>query len=144
MKNLSYLTVVIAASLLLGACQTKRPASAPLSVPPPSKEFRTVYYDLDQAVIRTDQTDALIGNATVMKDFSHIRINIEGHCDERGTNEYNLALGDRRARSAKNYLVNMGVDPSRMNVMSYGEERPVCTEHNENCWWRNRRAEFVK
>ena len=68
---------------------------------------------------------------------------IEGHCDERGTNEYNLALGERRAKSTMNYLVAQGVQASRITIISYGKERPVCTEHNEGCWSNNRRAHFL-
>ena len=68
---------------------------------------------------------------------------IEGHCDERGTNEYNLGLGDRRARATMNYLVSQGVQAGRISTVSYGEERPVCTEHNESCWQKNRRAQFL-
>jgi peptidoglycan-associated lipoprotein len=68
---------------------------------------------------------------------------IEGHCDERGSTEYNLALGDRRAQAAKNFLVSLGVASDRMQTVSYGKERPVCTDHNEDCWQRNRRAHFV-
>ena len=87
--------------------------------------------------------DALNSNAQVVKD-GKLRVTIEGHCDERGTNEYNLALGDRRAQSAKNYLINLGVDPTSMDTISYGEERPACMQHDESCWWQNRRAEFRK
>ena len=68
---------------------------------------------------------------------------IEGHCDERGTNEYNLALGERRAKSTMNYLVSQGVQASRITIISYGKERPVCTEHTEDCWARNRRSHFL-
>jgi peptidoglycan-associated lipoprotein len=70
-------------------------------------------------------------------------VTIEGHCDERGTNEYNLALGDRRADSAKSYLVDLGIAASRLTTVSYGEERPVCSQQNEECWSKNRRAHFV-
>ena len=73
-----------------------------------------------------------------------MHVTIEGHCDERGTNEYNLALGDRRSRATRDYLINLGSDPSRMKTISYGEERPACMEHDESCWWQNRRAVFVK
>ena len=68
---------------------------------------------------------------------------IEGHCDERGTNEYNLALGERRAKSTMNYLVSQGIQASRITIISYGEERPVCTEKTEECWAKNRRAHFL-
>ena len=68
---------------------------------------------------------------------------IEGHCDERGTNEYNLALGERRAKAAMNYLVSQGVQANRITIISYGEERPACTERSESCWAKNRRAQFL-
>ncbi|EKD42427.1 MAG: hypothetical protein ACD_73C00161G0004 [uncultured bacterium] len=133
------------APFLLMACQNKKAPSSTYYTPPSAvKELRTVYFDYDKAAIRDDQADVLIANSTVLKDNSGWRITIEGHCDERGTNEYNLALGDRRARGTKDYLVNLGVDPARMSTMSYGEERPACTEHDESCWSRNRRADFVK
>lgn len=112
-------------------------------MPAPVTELKTVYFDFDKSDIREDQVDTLLSNAAVLKDAGY-NVIIEGHCDERGTNEYNIALGDRRARSTKDYLINLGIDPSRMNTSSYGEERPVCTEHDESCWWQNRRAQFVK
>ncbi len=78
-----------------------------------------------------------------MRAHPNFRFLVEGHCDERGTNEYNLALGERRANAATGYLASLGIDGMRMRTVSYGEERPVCTESNESCWQRNRRARFV-
>jgi peptidoglycan-associated lipoprotein len=78
-----------------------------------------------------------------MAKNSTARLSIEGHCDERGTNEYNLALGDRRAKAVKDYLTSLGVASGRMDVISYGEERPACTDQSEACWAKNRRAHFV-
>ncbi len=78
-----------------------------------------------------------------MKENPDYLILIEGHCDERGTNEYNLALGERRAKSTMNFLVSQGVQANRITLISYGEERPLCTEHNEACWAQNRRAHFL-
>jgi peptidoglycan-associated lipoprotein len=78
-----------------------------------------------------------------MRDHGDILFTIEGHCDERGTNEYNIALGQRRASAAKDYIVSLGVEDSRLRTISYGEERPFCTESNEGCWQQNRRAHFV-
>ncbi|MFQ5792410.1 MAG: OmpA family protein, partial [Acidobacteriota bacterium] len=87
--------------------------------------------------------NTLAENADWLKlSYNTAVIEIEGHCDERGTNQYNLALGERRARAARDYLLQLGVDSSRFKMVSYGEERPQCTEHNEDCWWRNRRAHF--
>ena len=116
-------------------CQKKTPEG-------PSHSLRSVYYDYDQSFLRTDATQALNGNAGYLKAASGASVTIEGHCDERGTNEYNLALGQRRADSARNYLVNMGISPARVRTVSYGEEKPVCYQHNESCWWKNRRADF--
>jgi peptidoglycan-associated lipoprotein len=107
------------------------------------KEFRDVYFDLDNAVIKDEGRSALTANANYMKRRTAVRVTIEGHCDERGTAEYNLALGDRRANAVKAYLVELGVPASSINVVSKGKEAPFCTESNENCWKENRRGHFV-
>lgn len=101
-----------------------------------------VYFELDQSDLRQDARDRLSQNAEWMRANPGYRFSIEGHCDERGTNEYNLALGERRANTARDYLQSLGVTSS-MATISYGEERPVCTESTESCWQRNRRAHFV-
>lgn len=142
MKRYSILMIALGSLFLLGGCQNKKPVVTPVSLPPPAKGLKTVYYDFDRSNIRDDQTSSLQNNSSVLRGSSNMRVTIEGNCDERGTNEYNMALGDRRARSAKNYLINLGIDPARMNTISYGEERPVCTENNESCWWQNRRSDF--
>ncbi|MEW5949790.1 MAG: peptidoglycan-associated lipoprotein Pal [Thermodesulfobacteriota bacterium] len=102
-----------------------------------------VYFDFDKYNIRGDQTPSLDRNAGWLKKNPAAMIRIEGNCDERGSNEYNLALGERRANSAKDYLTNMGIAPERIETLSYGEERPLCPEHDEECWTKNRRADFV-
>ncbi|MDQ7839094.1 MAG: peptidoglycan-associated lipoprotein Pal [Thermodesulfobacteriota bacterium] len=102
-----------------------------------------VYFDFDKYNIRGDQPPTLDRNANWMKKNPAARIRIEGNCDERGSNEYNLALGERRANSAKDYLTNMGIAPERIETLSYGEERPLCPEHDEECWTKNRRADFA-
>jgi peptidoglycan-associated lipoprotein len=101
-----------------------------------------VYFDFDKSVIRPDQVERAEANAAFMKNNAY-KVQIEGNCDERGTNEYNMALGERRAMSAKKYLVNLGVDPNRLNTISYGEERPVNFGHDELSWSQNRRDDFV-
>jgi peptidoglycan-associated lipoprotein len=106
-------------------------------------ELRDVFFDFDKYDIRTNDAKVLDGNASWLKSNANHLILIEGHCDERGTNEYNLALGERRAKSAMNYLVSQGVQASRITIISYGEERPACTEKNEECWAKNRRAHFL-
>ena len=115
---------------------------------PPVSEFaanpnlKDIYFDFDKYDIRPGDAKTLDGNATWLKGNNNLVL-IEGHCDERGTNEYNLALGERRAKATMNYLVSQGVQAGRITIISYGEERPICTEHNEACWARNRRAHFL-
>jgi peptidoglycan-associated lipoprotein len=101
-----------------------------------------VYFDFDRSGIRPDQVGRIETNAAFMSS-NNVKVQIEGNCDERGTNEYNMALGERRARSAKKYLVNLGVDSTRLNTISYGEERPVNFGHDELSWSQNRRDDFV-
>ncbi|HBI14774.1 MAG TPA: peptidoglycan-associated lipoprotein Pal [Desulfobulbaceae bacterium] len=108
-----------------------------------SEQFLPIYFDFDQATIRADQFATLDKNADYLKDNPSIRIVIEGNCDERGTNEYNLALGERRALSAKTYLIETGVQESQMRTMSYGEERPLFAGQDESSWAQNRRDDFV-
>lgn len=115
--------------------------------PPPQPEimetdFFTVYFDFDKYNIRGDQKASLDKNATILRENPDLFIKLEGHCDERGTVEYNLALGDKRAVSVKDYLVNLGINANRIEVISYGKERPVDPGHNEAAWAKNRRAEF--
>lgn len=102
-----------------------------------------IHFDFDKADVREGDRAALTKNADVLKRFDFLRISVEGHCDERGTVEYNLALGDRRARAAYDYLVALGVPAERMKVVSYGKEVPICRESSEDCWQRNRRAHFT-
>jgi peptidoglycan-associated lipoprotein len=105
--------------------------------------LQDILFDFDKADIRADAAKTLDANASWMKTNANNLILIEGHCDERGTNEYNLALGERRARSTMNYLVAQGVQASRITIISYGEERPTCNEKTEACWQKNRRAHFL-
>ncbi|HDH04951.1 MAG TPA: peptidoglycan-associated lipoprotein Pal [Nitrospirae bacterium] len=105
--------------------------------------FRDVLFDYDRYDIRPDARPVLDTVAAFLAENNEINIVIEGHTDERGTNEYNLALGEKRAKTAKNYLVSLGVSPERIIVITYGEEKPLCIEQNESCWQKNRRAHFV-
>jgi peptidoglycan-associated lipoprotein len=111
-----------------------------------AREVADAYFDYDKSNIRDDAQSVLTRNAaalkTIMSDFPNAVITVEGHCDERGSAEYNLALGDRRATSAKEFLVELGVSDSRLRTISYGKERPQCTASDESCWQRNRRAHF--
>jgi peptidoglycan-associated lipoprotein len=102
-----------------------------------------VFFDYDQADLRETDKATLARNADTMKKFDFLIVTIEGHADERGTIEYNLALSDRRARVAYDYLVSVGIPASRIKAVAYGKEIPVCTESNEDCWQRNRRAHFA-
>jgi peptidoglycan-associated lipoprotein len=102
-----------------------------------------IHFDFDRADIRETDRAILSRNADVLKKFDFLTITVEGHCDERGTVEYNLALGERRARAANDYLVSLGVPSSRLKTVSYGKEVPLCREATEDCWARNRRARFT-
>lgn len=103
-----------------------------------------LYFDFDRAVIRPELKRILDQNVRWLEAHPSSRIAIEGHCDERGTEEYNLALGDRRARVAARYLEASGIAPSRIRTISYGVERPFCSDHNEACWQQNRRDHFIE
>lgn len=118
------------------------------SLPSP-KEFvetsalRDIFFDFDKYEVRPGDAKTLEENARWLKQNGNALLLIEGHCDERGTNEYNLALGERRAKATRDHLVSLGIEGSRITVISYGEERPVCTERTEGCWTKNRRAHFL-
>lgn len=101
------------------------------------------FFDFDKYDLREDARSVLAADAQWLKKHPSVQVLIEGHCDERGTAAYNLVLGDRRANTAKEYLVSLGVDASRLRTVSYGKERPFCTESNEDCWQKNRRAHLV-
>lgn len=139
------------------ATATVNVTAAPPPPPPPAaakkslsellaERLQDALFNYDQSEIREDARNVLTQNAEALKqifsEYSDAVVNVEGHCDERGSAEYNLGLGDRRATSAKEFLVNLGVTGSKLRTISYGEERPVCTETNEGCYQRNRRAHF--
>lgn len=125
----------------------------PLPPPPPvrgpsveelfNQSVRDVYFDYDKSDIRDDQKSALSDAAEFLKANSSVKVSVEGHCDERGSEEYNLGLGDRRANSVKNYLGSLGIAADRVNSISYGKERPQCREATEDCYQKNRRGHFV-
>jgi len=108
----------------------------------PATDLQMIHFEFDRSRITEEARVMLQENAEIIKENPGVLIQIEGHCDERGTNEYNLALGLRRARSTRDYLISLGVDPSRLVTISYGEEEPLDPGHNEVAWARNRRAEF--
>ncbi|MGQ9637883.1 MAG: peptidoglycan-associated lipoprotein Pal [Thermodesulfobacteriota bacterium] len=105
--------------------------------------LKTIHFDFDKYDIRPGDAEILKENASVLKKYPNLKIQIEGHCDERGTEAYNLALGERRATSTKNYLISLGISPDRITTISYGEERPLDPGHNEEAWAKNRRAQFI-
>jgi peptidoglycan-associated lipoprotein len=128
--------------------------SEPPSPPPPttpsvtdedlfSQNIKDVYFDYDKADVRGDQQSSLQADSSFLSQHANVSFIIEGHCDERGSTEYNLALGDRRASAVKDALVATGVNASRIKTISYGKEKPFCTESNEACWQQNRRGHFV-
>jgi peptidoglycan-associated lipoprotein len=125
--------------------------NAPPPPPPPparepdfSQEVRDAYFDYDKADLRPDARTALSTTADFLKKNPSIKVTVEGHCDERGSTEYNLGLGDRRANAVKQYIVSLGIAADRVNVVSFGKEKPFCMESNEACWQQNRRGHFVR
>lgn len=127
----------------------------PVQVTPATKErkaslsaegeaaLQDIFFDFDRFAVKDDAKSALNKNAAYMATHKGAGLLIEGHCDERGTTEYNMTLGERRAQAARQYLRYLGVDSSRLDTVSYGTERPFCKEHNEQCWQENRRAHFA-
>jgi peptidoglycan-associated lipoprotein len=107
------------------------------------QNVKDAYFDFNKADIRSDARDALAKTAEFLRSYPQVRVTLEGHCDERGSTEYNIGLGERRAQAAKNYLISLGIGANRMDTVSWGKERPFCTEHTEECWQQNRRAHFV-
>lgn len=157
------MTLLIAFQLILGcACRNKdavvtevpAPVEAPVEtikteveVPEHVKtvveNFSRVYFDTDQDTLNEDSRAALDENVEILQKHPDVKVQVQGHTDERGTTDYNLALGDRRANAVKDYLVGAGVGPSRLTIVSYGEELPAASGSNERAWSQNRRAEFV-
>jgi peptidoglycan-associated lipoprotein len=130
---------------------TVAPPPAATTAPPPSateedlfgQTVKDVYFDYDKSDIRPEQQTAIQSDAQFLNQHSNINFTVEGHCDSRGSTEYNLALGDQRASSVKSALVSAGVSANRVKTISYGKEKPFCMEENESCWQQNRRGHFV-
>lgn len=123
------------------------PKPAPAPAPPPAPAFNVsdlvdVFFAFDKSDLTAESRETLANNAKLLKAASGVKIAVEGHCDERGTNEYNLGLGERRANAVKDYLVSLGISAARIKTISYGEERPFAMGHNEDAWQQNRRAHF--
>ena len=119
------------------------PAPAPKTIDVGPLVFEDINFDFDRYDLKSRSRDVLNRIAFTMFDQPELSLVIEGHCDERGSNEYNLALGERRAHAARDYLIEMGVEPHRISTLSYGEEMPLVLAHNEGAWAKNRRAHFV-
>ena len=160
--------IIFLAALCVGmaACAKKQDVKPQVEAPPPVTETmpvdtgaaaftpsdldtnacllkRVVYFDFDQSMIRPEFQDAVACHAKYLNDRPDARMTLEGHADERGSREYNLGLGERRGNAMESALESAGASASQITVVSYGEERPVCREHNENCWQKNRRVEIV-
>jgi peptidoglycan-associated lipoprotein len=170
MRKLMMVLVVLAfacGTLMMSSCAKKqvgtgeaaRPAAAPAPAPAPAAaapstagvdlaqevrafEAQGIYFDYDKSEIKADAKAILEKKAAWLRANPSYKVKIEGNCDERGTNEYNLALGDRRAKSAQKFLNALGISMDRMSTISYGEEKPICKEKNEKCWSQNRRDDF--
>jgi peptidoglycan-associated lipoprotein len=153
----------LSAALFVGACTTKEQVAATPPPPPPPpvaatpvarppgitpgslQDFKvnvgdTVHFAYNEYSVQDSDKSTLQKQATWLNRYPAVQISIEGHCDERGTREYNLALGARRANAVKEYLVSLGVNTSRLQTVSYGKERPICTASNDDCWAQNRRG----
>lgn len=130
-----------------GMSRTGRSGGAMAERPPvkefhPATEMIDVHFDFDRYDLRAQEESALQSNAAWLRSNKNYLVLIEGHSDVRGTSEYNVALGERRAKTAQNYLVSHGIDSRRISIISYGEHRQQCTDASENCWAKNRRAHF--
>jgi peptidoglycan-associated lipoprotein len=122
---------------------TPAPTEAPTTTLIGSGDFQPAYFDLDSYTLRDDARAALDRDAKLLRDNPTVNVTIEGHCDERGTAEYNQSLGERRAQAARDYLVAAGIPDTRLQIVSYGKERPFSTGHDEASWQQNRRAHFT-
>jgi peptidoglycan-associated lipoprotein len=146
MRKLLLVALALGLGLFIVGCQKKAAVDSDLDVSAQLKyEFENnhVHFDFDRFNIRSDQIPVINAKVAFLQQASSARAEIQGHCDERGTEAYNAALADRRAKSAFNYLVDNGISASRLITVSYGEERPIDTGHNEAAWAQNRRAQFV-
>lgn len=153
LNRIGLLAAVLCAGLVAAGCQTKKAedtSAGQTAGPAPGSQGDLVanvgdrvFFDYDRYDLSADAQATLQRQAAWLKQYSANNVTLEGHCDERGTREYNLALGDRRANAARDFLVSLGIDAARIKTISYGEERPECTESVESCWAKNRRSVTV-
>lgn len=166
-KRISFLVIgglIILAAMMLASCGGPKeevvvdeapppvvdttPVEPPPPPPPPpppklkAEQLQTIYFDFDKFNLRSDAKAVLDANYNLLVEFSDAIIKIEGHCDERGTVEYNLSLGEKRAKAVMDYLTGLGIGANRLSTISYGKERPLDSGHNEDAWGKNRRGEF--
>lgn len=121
-------------------------AVKPVESPKPvakTENIKDIFFDFDKSTINPEMKSALEQDVSWLKANPQVKVQLEGHCDERGTNEYNLALGEKRAHAVKQFLISQGIKAVRLSTISYGEDRPFCTEHTESCYQQNRRVHFV-
>jgi peptidoglycan-associated lipoprotein len=131
------------ASAALGSSSLDALRRGESTATPPLSPLKEIYFEFDRYELRADARQTLDANSKWLKEHPSVRAEIEGHCDERGTNEYNIGLSAKRAQAARDYLVSVGIAGDRLSTVGYGEEIPVCTEHSESCWQKNRRDRFV-
>lgn len=140
MKRMTIAAVAVLGLALAAGCQQQGKPKTAEKV----KGLNRIHFDFDKSDIKPEYKKVLEGNSNYLKEHDKTNATVEGHCDERGTEEYNIALGHHRAKAAKDWLVAHGIASSRLKTKSYGEEKSLENCHNESCWWKNRRAEFVK
>lgn len=138
MKRIALAVMAVACALMVFGCAQQKKTKVSTT-----EGLQKIHFDFDKSNIKAEFEPVLKANADWMQKNANTKVSIEGNCDERGSIEYNVALGDRRANSAKGYLKKLGVADTRLTTISYGKERPLCTQHDESCWWQNRRDEFV-
>ena len=161
-RSLFLIIILMVLSLTFFGCPKKTPPPPPMPIVEPEPEpvpepepepepipepeplnLRTVYFDFDRYDLRSDTRTTLTDNAKQLIDRPTTSIRLQGHCDDRGTEQYNLALGQKRAESVKQFLINYGISAGKIETISYGEEKPLCAIKSEDCWERNRRVEFI-
>jgi peptidoglycan-associated lipoprotein len=138
MKRIAFAVVAVACAFMVFGCSQKKPKAAKAA-----PGLQRIHFDFDQSSVKPEYQPVMQGNAAWMQKHKKANLTVEGNCDSRGSVEYNIALGDRRAQSAKSYLMNLGIPANRLSTISYGKERPLCTQQTESCWWQNRRDDFV-